>query len=281
MTTADIKEEITDQEADDAFNSGFGETEPTATPAPLSEPRTEEPAVSVAVTEAPKYRQITEAEHERLMKTATAFDEYRATVDQKFNTAFGKMGGYDRTLKAIEGSTPAGQPVKITDAMIAEITADYVDFPEMGKAHIRTLQRFADQMKGTGKADPKAIQDQVVAQVRAREQEALEDLHPDWMKTIGAVNVNAGEKPDPNHPFRKWLAGKDAGYQKRVIETQSAGVLSRAITRFQEETKPKPKTDTSQRTQRLLEAITPRGDGGNSGSPKPARDPFLEGFASG
>ena len=95
--------------------------------------------------------------------------------------------------------------------------------------------------------------------------------------------VSAGGQPDPEHPFRKWLATKDADYQNRINGSESAFTIGRAINLFRKETtQPKPNgtpRDTG-RAERIRAAIQPKGD--NAGAPpgKTDQDAFLEGFNS-
>ena len=87
------------------------------------------------------------------------------------------------------------------------------------------------------------------------------------------------QQPDPENPFRKWLASKDAAYQVKVNDTRTASVMSRAIRLFQSESIEKPRTTQSQvRSERIKEAVQPKGDGGHPTSRNNDEDDFASGY---
>jgi hypothetical protein len=117
----------------------------------------------------------------------------------------------------------------------------------------------------------------------ARETEALEDAFPDWHSIVGAVGKD--EQPDPNNPYRKWLATKPDDYQRRINGTMSAAVIGRSIRLFQSETKApaKPATqsrDSNARDAVIRGAVQPKGDGGAPSSSNSREDAFAAGFGS-
>ena len=69
---------------DQQFNSGFSDDQPT--PAPVEE------------VVQPKYVQITEDDFKSFQSNATSIAEMRAAYQKQFDTAFGKLGGVERTL---------------------------------------------------------------------------------------------------------------------------------------------------------------------------------------
>lgn len=62
----------------------------------------------------------------------------------------------------------------------------------------------------------------------------LVKTYPDWRAIVGAVDVSK-QQPDPNNAFRKWLATKDAAYQKKINGTTSPREVEKAIALFQAE----------------------------------------------
>lgn len=80
-----------------------------------------------------------------------------------------------------------------------------------------------------------------------REMQALDKAYPTWREIVGAVDMQAGEKPPEGNPFRQWLAAQSAEYQKEINGTNSPAVVQGAIERFlgQEKTVKAPGTPSS------------------------------------
>lgn len=271
---SDIMEEkgVDDAQEQAAFGSGFdGNTEiATGKAAPVEDAPISPPA------DAPEYVQITRKD----------FDEFRAAAsktasyDQQLSKAFGTIGNLSKIVNGLQTQTPKGFKVEVPKESFAKLTKD---FPELAEA----VQEALSGIKGTG-TDPAPVDDETFARrlseaIEARELKALEEDHKDWRNVVGAVG--ADEKPDPEHPFRAWLATKDAAYQKRVNETLSAAVISREIDRFRAETKtasePKPvDPKMQQRTDRIRAAVQPKGDGGAPAASNTREDAFAAGFGS-
>lgn len=85
-------------------------------------------------------------------------------------------------------------------------------------------------------ADLRRATDACVRNADRREVEALDDAYPDWREIVGSVDIKV-ERPDPNNPFRKWLATKSAAYRRRVETANSAELIGEAIRLFQNEQK--------------------------------------------
>lgn len=231
----------------------------------------------------PEYVQLTKQQFERLEKAAKIAEE----SDTKFSKAFGTIGDVQKIVKSLQSQTPRGAAVKIPAEAFAAMEKD---FPEVA-AHMRSaLEATLKGMEGTGSStaqvDVASFESKVTERVLALASEDLEDEFPDWKNIVGAVDTRAGEKPDPNHPFRKWLATKDAAYQARINNANSAGVITRAIRAFQAETKktpppaPTPDLKAQARANRIQDAVRPRGDGGHPAG-KSAEDDFEAGFKTG
>lgn len=257
----------------DDFDSGFDD-EPTVTPANV-ETQPAEPEVP-----APEYVQITKEDFERLNANATTVVELKAAMDKQFGTAFGKMGGLERTLTQLQTATPAGQSVEFTDDMAAELLEDY---PDIGVGTVKALKNFAAKMKGVGAAAPQVDQGKVAELVESRlvsiQTEDLEDSFSDWREIVGTPDDHG---VIPNTEYRQWLAKQPEDYQRKLNGTNSAGVIARSITKFKE-FKPAPTPPSPQpsaRKQLITEAVNPRGQGGSPSGPT-ANDEFNSGFNSG
>lgn len=227
---------------------------------------------------AEEFMQITKKQFERLDAAAKRTDDF----EKQISKAFGTIGDVQKIVRTLQGQTPRGLEVAIPDGAFADMEKD---FPELAKHTRAALEATLKGIKGTGNAtaqvDVTEFDRKIEERVIKLQTEVLEDTYPDWLKIVGAVDVSKGEKPDDNNPFRKWLATKDAAYQAKINSTNSAGVITRAIEAFKSETKkpataPKPEPKSN----RIQEAIRPKGDGGQPPL-KDAEDDFESGFITG
>lgn len=265
-------------------------SEPSAAapqPKPAAKPA---PAASAA---APEYVQLTKEQFERLNAAADRIAGY----DQQFSKAFGTIGDVQKLVRQLQAQTPRGLKVEIPKDAFAGLAKD---FPELAE-HVRagldaTLKGITGTSTEMTRPDPEEVSRIVSERTRAVQLEALDEEYPDWRTIVGAVQE--GQAPDPNNPFRKWLATKDAAYQARINGTQSAAVITRAIAAFQKDTaNPAPQTSPGRpaaapridpkaqaaqaRQARLRQAIQPRGDGAQPPARNSDEDEFEAGFKSG
>lgn len=235
------------------FNAGFDLLEPTAMP-PVKED-TPEPV---------KYAQITEEDLKRFQENDKRIEEMRETFGKRFDTAFGKMGGIERTLTQLASATPSGQNVELTEDIVADMAED---FPEFAELQLKTLKKFAQTIKGTGPApQPIDVDGQVNSRLIALQIEALEDEYPDWRTIVGDA--------ESNNEYRQWLSKQDESYQQKLNSTNSAAIIARSIQKFSSDA-PKPKPSARQNL--IRDAVTPRGDGGPPAATN-ADDEFNAGF---
>lgn len=263
-TTAD-----TTTEHDD-FNAGFlDDPTPTAAPGPDEASTPAEPA-------APEYAQLTKQELEELKARAALIDQIQQTQEKSFGTAFGKLGGIERDLKALK----EGKKVEIDQA---DIDALQEDFPGLAKAleKVRDLQVI--QTGGTVDAEAvdklvqermKPLLDDIPGKVeQVVETRLLKRMHPDW------------ETYQVSDEFRNWAKAQPAEYVQRLATTWDADFIGDAMTKAKEAAKAAKKVDTptedpaSTRRSRMSAAVTPRGTGGTSAPSDD--DAFNEGFRTG
>lgn len=255
------------QESDEltAGYDGIETVEPTPTPAEPTPP--EDPPAPE-----PRYVQITEDEWNTLRTKVTAIDEIKAENKRQFDAAFGRLGGMQDVLKRLQSGAEAGQPVEITEDDVADIAKEY---PELGALHLKTLQKVAAKLRGTGspinsdqigemvKTTVSAERDnwkQSLREELRRElaEEALTDAHEDW-KTVR-------ETPE----FKQWLEAMPEAERTKFLASMSPTYVAKQLTAFKESLvkkaappAPSPKSpDTRQR--RIEAAVNPRGVGGHA-----------------
>lgn len=232
---------------------------------------------------------VTKAQLDRLLAAADKAEGYQTHIDKLFGTT----GDLKQLVKGMQEATPKGVKLKLPADQLKAMEEEY---PEIG-AHLRKIMEGLEGTNeekpaaGDGKEDkgaikPEAIQAIVDDSVTRREMKVLEEEHPSWRTDVGAADANG--KFDPKHPFRVWLSKQPAGYQKKVDETDSPLVVARAIDKYkafsEAQRKAAPKTPSKQaaaRKDRLEDAVTPRGDGGQPKPKKTLDEEFDAGFKSG
>jgi len=265
------------------FEEGFSgvPTEPKAPPAGETPPEELTPPPAETPPKEEAYHQLTEAQWQSLQAMSTQIDAVRADGVKWRDTAFGKVGGLERTLQQLQAATPSGFTVDVTDDIVAELAAE---FPEVSTRTLAAFKVFASKIKGTGPAaSPTATVDfdkEISTRLVALQVEALEDAHPTWREITGERNSNT--------PYRQWLAAQPAEYQQKLNSTNSAQVLSRSIEKFEaaaaetaraaEAAKVKGE-EPSTRKQQLAAAAVTRGAGGRAPTTTD-EDQFEAGFNS-
>ena len=251
-----------DEEA--AFAAGFDDdttATPTETPAEQQDTDTQQEASTApAEPAAPEYVQLTKAERDELMGL-------RDQAQRQFGTAFGKIGGIERTLQQLN----SGAQVEISQE---DIDALKDDFPPLAAAleKVRNLRALPG-----GGVDQEQISNLVAERVSAVKQEFelrfLAKDHPDW-KQIDA---------DP--AFAQWVAAQPDEFKQTLAQASQSydsSVVSDAMTKFKQSRKAAPATPAADRAtawkSRAAAAVTPRGSGG--GAAGDSTDPFLTGFNS-
>lgn len=275
IETTEAPAEIDDAQADADFAEGFGQSEtPTEeTPPVVDEPvETLEPE-PVATPETPTPVELTkldEAQIQRILASVQTVDNIQATLEKSFGTAFGKIGGIERTLKSLQEATPSGQALTVSAEDFEEMKAD---FPELADMHVKGLNRALSKLKGTGGA-PAVDQGQVNAIVasevaKVRKESALQ---------VADLTLKGWRQQVNSPEFQAWFATQGAE------DPESPVVLGQHLDAFkahQEKTQQaKPKTPAAlSRRDRLVEAVVPRGAGGHAPAASSEEDIFQAGYA--
>ena len=232
-----------DASDDSGFDEGFDNQPPTETPGTDDEAK--------AKPDEPKPPTI----EERIAAAEALLGTLRTSQEKSFGTAFGKIGGIERTLSS------AG--VDIDQADIDAMRSDGFE------VHARALEKIRDlKVVRTGGV----ITDDDRAEMHAKlkrelQTEQVSDEHPDWA-TVAAT-------PE----FTAWKATQSAADQDRLNNSWSPGFIVKSLSAFKaSQAKPKPGPADSHSTRRSLidAAVTPRGTGGNPAAN--TEDDFDAGF---
>jgi hypothetical protein len=274
-----MADEIDTTIEDDAdFGAGFSGVEGKPD-TPASKPEKVEAAPT---DEKPEYVQVTAKEWNDIKAAAAK----TASYDQQFSRLFGTTGNIQKLLNDAKiqaqapsaPTPPTARRVEISKAAFSEMERD---FPELAQQTRAALEAALSGLPPPDGVDATKIEGMLASYTNKREIEALEDAHPDWRTIVGAVDATK-QHPDPDNPFRKWLGTKDAAYQDRINNSESAAVIGRAIRLFQNETKVAPKVNgTARNTARadlIRAAVQPKGDNGGTPGAKTEDDEFESGY---
>lgn len=252
------------QDEEAAFAAGFDDdttATPTETPAEQQDNATQQEASTAqAEPAAPEYAQFTKAERDELMAL-------REQAQKQFGTAFGKIGGIERTLQQLNSSAQV-------DISQEDIDALKDDFPPLAAAleKVRNLRALPG-----GGVDQEQLASLVAEKVNAVEQKfelrLLSKDHPDW-KQIDA---------DP--AFAQWVAAQPDEFKQTLTQASQSydsSVVSNAMSMFKQSRRTaqgnQGSDPASARRSRMSAAVTPRGTGGTAAGD--STDPFLTGFNS-
>lgn len=248
---------------------------PAAEPAAKSQPAAGEAAPADPKPPKPEYVKVTRTEWDEVRAAAAR----TASYDAQFSKAFGTIGNLQKVLTGLQNQPAAAGKAEIPKDAFAELERD---FPELATQIRGALERALPGMatgRGPAGMDDEAMDKRFAAHDEKRELKLLDEDYPDWRQVVGAVNA-AQQAPDPNNPYRKWLATKDAAYQAKVNASASAAVIGRSIEQFRSETKKPPAPKPDARADRLRGVLQPRGDGAGAAAGPSDDEEFEAGFNS-
>ena len=216
---------------DSGFDDGFESTTPTETPGSDDRNHEETP-------DAPRPPTM----EERLAAAEALIGTLRTSQEKSFGTAFGKIGGIERTLGA------AGVDIDQTD--IDAMRADGFE------SHARALEKIRDlKVVRAGGVITEDDRSEIRTTLKRELQvEQVSDEHPDWATVAASPEFNA------------WKATQSAADRDRLDNSWSPGFIVKSLTAFKaaKAAPPRAPADDSQSTRRSLidAAVTPRGTGG-------------------
>lgn len=269
-------------DTDDDFAAGFNDQQrPTETPgATDNETTTEtegEQSQQAQQTAAPKYVQVTEDEWNSLKASAAKVTQIEATLEKSMGTAFGKIGGIERTLKELD----SGAKIEVPDDDIKALNDG--GFPELAKA-LGQLKNLRSLPGGGGVAA-----DKIEELVQQRLAPALEQVHTSRVKLETRYLTTAHpdwQQIDKDPAFSAWTNSLPAEEQQALVKASNewdAEAISTFMTRFKEHRKakapapPAPRASDTRRS-RMQAAVTPRGSGAPAAD---SDDEFEAGYQSG
>jgi hypothetical protein len=272
----------TAQEQDD-FASGFSDKPAKATAKPVKPAEPAAPDKATATAEGkpdkPEYVQVTAADWAEVQAAARK----TASYDAQLSKAFGTIGNLQKQIAESRKDAPvAMRKVEIPKTAFEAMARD---FPELAEHNRAALEAALSGLKlDANDIDDGKIEKVMAGFIAKKEMEGLEDTYPDWRTIVGAVDVTKAQ-PDPSNEFRKWLGTKDAEYQRRINETESAAAIQRSIALFRRETRTAPRSASApakpqERADRFRAAVQPKGDGAAPAPSNSDNDELEAGFRS-
>lgn len=258
---------VVDSPAEDDTEDGEqASTEATSTPATdtgteesvaSNPPPTEEVSTSEGV--------ITEAKVLELLKSSQTAEEWRDGIKKLRDEAFGKLGGLERTLKALQEGFAAPGSDEDLEEHFQELREQYPDAaPLIIKGMKQALKKAKSIAITTSEFDPEEVTKRILPVVEQRVEQKFEERfiartldreHKGWRDIVGA--------PDSDTPFRQWLAKKPDEERAKILSSFDVELLSDTLTEFKKSQKSKDDTGaakpaTPARTTRFEQAVTPK-----------------------
>lgn len=269
-----------------AFEGGFSDkpTEDTP-PAEKTEPEKAETEPEKVETPVEEHVQITKAQFEQLQALLTEVPGIKAGMGKLRDDLFGKVGGFERTLKEAQAATPAGEDVKIGEEDLPKELLD--DYGFLVKPMLEAFNKGLGKLKVKGtKADDKMtphldpakvgeLVRQGISQALTEPEMRMTVLREDWKQIIG---VPDDKGVIPATAFRTWLATQPAEYQQEITNTANPRLLDAAITKFEEASKTPKDEKPNPRKERIASAVPPKGTPAVTPGAKSEHDHFKDGF---
>jgi len=225
-----------------------------------------------------EYVQLTKSEYEELRTRTALIEDLKATQEKSFGTAFGKIGGIERTIQQLQ----SGPQVDINQDDIDTLRED---FPPLAAAleKVRSLRA----LPGGGGIAPEQLEEMVQQRIapalesidtrvnQAVQIHRLADQHADWREV------------DASPEFAAWVQQQPEDYRAKLVAASAAydsTFIGGAMTKFKQTRKATPdntpgNNPASARRSRIEAAVTPRGSGTPAASDP--NDEFNAGFQTG
>ncbi len=247
------------------YNKQRGITPDDEPPPPSQEEVTSEPEAPVA--EEPAVPTVDETIAELKQRIADL-----AETPQSVRKIYGELGNIQRTIKELKQhpQTAAGTPSADVLEALKQAESVAEEFPELAGPLVKVLKAMSTHTPAVPASSPSIdIEATIAERVTAiKQQEAIEELqeeHPDYVTVRDTAE------------YKEWLAGKDAAFQEKFLNTWNPRVVSKGLTEFKA-WRDKAQAAQEKKQSRLEAAITPKGDGGDG---QPSKLPDSAGLAAG
>lgn len=279
-----------------AFRAAYAEeappvaTQPTESAVDKDEPEpsgtVEPPAETPPASAGPKTVTLTEEDYKLLRAAA----EKSPDLEQRISKVLGTVGAVQdqvKQLRSQKGRVRIGKEAlaklvegfpEIADALVPALEAAEID--------VSSVTPVATQPQAAAPVDAAKIKEELKAELReertAERLKRLGKLVPGWQQIAGPH--------DADNEFRRWLKAQPEAYQKGLANeaatVEETADCFKAFLRHQAKAKAAQKSTPpardAARTDRLRDAIPPRGAGAALIPTQPTRqDAFREGYRTG
>ena len=185
-----------------------------------------------------------------------ARDEHQRRMD-------GRFAALQRELDAIKKAQPAPPP-PAPPAKREAVRGELPEVAEMVDELEERVRQELDKRLGARSDGAEAPPAPPAAPGKDSDEQALEEVHPDWREKLRSDN------------FAAWLGQQPADYQEKVKKTRSAAVMSAALTKFDvaaaSASPPSPpppvdRTKAARQARVAASAARPKGAGGHPPDP--------------
>lgn len=190
-----------------------------------------------------------EADWKALADKINQVDELRTSMEKQFGTAFGKLGGLERTLRELQSATPSGQPLSVSADDFKEMQEE---FPELLKMTVTGLNRALGKVRGSGPIDTqiteavRALVPEITQQAEQRAAVNLMDyIDKDWQTTV------------TSSAYQSWLKKQPDEYRTKIEQSWSVSEVKESLDLFRKAHMP-PKA-ARPALNRLAAAMVPKG----------------------
>ena len=257
-------DETATDEHDADFEAGFANPTPKPTETPAGDDKQAGQQAEQAVQQAVEYAQLTKAEADELRTL-------RTTAERSFGTAFGKIGGIERQIKAL------------TDG--AQVDIDQTDIDSLRNEGFEPLAKALEKVKSmraipvSGDTDiDRLVQERVTPVLQKVEIRLLSREHPDW-KQVDADPAFAAFNQSQGAEYLQRLAAASRDYDSEVVSEAIAKFKAHSKALADAAARKAPNTDAAAtRKARMAAAAAPQSSGTRAG-PDP-NDDFDAGFNS-
>lgn len=186
---------------------------------------------------------------------------------------YGELGSIKQALKELREKPAAAQepgtPSPDMAAVLAEVDRVAEEFPDLAGPLANAIKALGAQRSAPVAAAAVPLSDEDFnARYEARRQDdakqALAEDHPDW--------ATLADTPE----YKGWLKTLEEGYRNRFVNTWNPSVVSKGLTEFKT-WRAAAQAATTEKTNRLMAAITPAGEG----APTPSQLPDSAGISVG
>lgn len=211
-------------------------------------------------------------------EVATKLSSLEAKFAQRIDTAFGKLGGVERTLRELQAAS-AHRPAIEGEWTTEDFKELVAEFPEVAELIVRGVNAGFGRLKTAAPTgpppasspSPSFVTIEQLQEWQGKTAEQIEDkvtkgqatqflyyLNKDWQKIVGG-------KDEVDNPYRQWLATQPEDDQRTMAETWNPITIHESIEKFKtyqasQKKSPPPAPSPNKKDERqraLLKAAVP------------------------